>query len=86
MKPHVKIYMKFFGFGEQDVIQCENCKARAVDIHHLVFRSQGGKNEIENLMALCRTCHNQAHDSSEFNNGLKNHHLRIIKLWKSYPH
>ena len=57
MKHHVKIYMKYFDYGEQDFIPCESCGKKAVDIHHLQFRSQGGDNEMGNLMALCRDCH-----------------------------
>lgn len=62
MKPHVKNYMKHHGFGEQDIIYCENCGRIAVDIHHIVFRSQGGTDDASNLIALCRECHNLAHD------------------------
>ena len=78
MQPHVKIYMQHFGYGEQDVISCENCGRRAVDIHHLVFRSHGGGNDIENLMALCRDCHDEAHENRVFNKRLKKKHLIYI--------
>ena len=73
MQKHVKVYMDYFGYGEQDVILCENCGQRASDVHHLVFRSHGGGNEIENLCAVCRTCHDSAHDLPEFN-------LRLMKI------
>lgn len=38
---------------------CEapRCCRRAVDVHHLVKRSQGGTNDLTNLAALCRPCH-----------------------------
>ena len=29
--------------------------------HHIVFRSQGGSDIPENLISLCRGCHNNAH-------------------------
>ena len=67
--------MDHFGYGEQDFIPCENCCSKSVDIHHLKFKSLGGKDEIENLIALCRTCHEKAH-----NNGAYNRHLIIIHL------
>lgn len=70
--------MKHFDFGETDFIPCENCLAKAVDIHHLVFRSHGGKNNIENLIALCRNCHNRAHDDGGFNEYLKIIHLKNL--------
>jgi len=61
VKKHVKIYCDYFGHGEQSFIACEVCGSVAVDIHHIVYRSQLGKNNIENLMALCRDHHNAAH-------------------------
>ena len=61
MQKHTKIYMQFFGYGEQDIILCERCHRQATDIHHIIYRSQGGGDNIENLIALCRICHEQAH-------------------------
>jgi len=59
---HGKIYAKHFGYGEQDIALCENCqKEIASDIHHIRFKSRGGEDSIENLMALCRKCHKKAH-------------------------
>ncbi len=77
---HVKIYINCFEYGEQDVILCENCGKVAVDIHHLIFRSQGGKNNIENLMALCRKCHQMAHADRKMNGRLKQVHLKYLKI------
>ncbi len=37
--------------------RCEYCGKKAVDPHHIVPRSQNGSNEKENLIALCRKCH-----------------------------
>ena len=71
MQKHTKLYMDFFKYGEQDIILCEYCHSRAVDIHHVIFRSQGGKDEISNLVALCRKCHESAHSDKAFNNELK---------------
>jgi len=61
MKAHTKIYMKHFGYGEQDVILCEACSRQAVDIHHIKYKSRGGTDDISNLIALCRRCHDLAH-------------------------
>jgi len=62
MKKHVKLYMEHFGYGEQDFIPCELCQSPANDIHHGQYKSRGGKDEIKNLMALCRRHHDQAHE------------------------
>ena len=61
MRKHVKIYMKHFGYGEQDVIMCELGDGVAADIHHILFKSQGGTDEIGNLIALSRDKHDIAH-------------------------
>ncbi len=66
MKKHTKTYLDYFGYGEQDVIQCEVCPKVAVDIHHIMPKGMGGKNSgverIENYIALCRDCHDKAHE------------------------
>jgi 5-methylcytosine-specific restriction endonuclease McrA len=52
--------MDYFDYGEQDVILCEACHRPAVNVHHIQGRGEG-KDVIENLMALCRKCHDKAH-------------------------
>lgn len=71
VKRHVKIYMDYFGYGEQDCMLCEVCAVRATDIHHIKFRSQGGTDDITNLIALCRPCHDRAHNDRAFNQSLQ---------------
>jgi 5-methylcytosine-specific restriction endonuclease McrA len=67
MQRHTLIYLKHFGYCEQDRILCEVCKKLAVDIHHVIPRSKFGKktkhlqDDISNLIALCRECHEKAH-------------------------
>ena len=53
--------MKHYKYGEQDIILCEKCGGVAVDIHHIKLKSQGGTDDVENLIALCRPCHNIEH-------------------------
>jgi 5-methylcytosine-specific restriction endonuclease McrA len=76
MIKYKKIYCKHYGYGEQDRIMCEYCFSvgmynDGVDLHHILFKSRGGKDNIENLICLCRACHNLAHESKIFNNKLK---------------
>lgn len=70
--------MKHFGYGEQDWIRCEVCSRTAVDIHHIIFRSHGGTDRIENVMALCRDCHNKAHDGILVRAYLQDIHNKFI--------
>ena len=60
MKKHTAIYLNTFGYDTSDFIPCEVCNEKAVDIHHINARGMGGSKEadkIENLQALCRSCH-----------------------------
>ena len=78
MQAHKKIYVEYFRYGEQDMIPCEVCGRMCVDVHHLVFRSHGGGNEIENLMGLCRDHHDMCHDFPAFNEKCKEIHLKFL--------
>ena len=64
-------YLKHYGYGLQDLVCCKVCGQEAHDIHHIKYRSQGGTDDIKNLVALCRTCHEKAHKDNEFNERLK---------------
>jgi 5-methylcytosine-specific restriction endonuclease McrA len=74
MKKHTKIYFEHYGYDISDFIPCEICGAKAVDIHHIDARGMGGSNKdnINNLMALCRECHLYYGDKKEFKDYLKN--------------
>lgn len=82
MKKHIRIYLKYFGFGEQDIIICENCTSIATDVHHLSKKGMGGsktKDYIENLMGLCRRCHTDAHAYKISQKQLTEIHLTKLK-------
>lgn len=53
--------MDFFGYSIGDYIPSEISGLPATEIHHVTYRSQGGKDEITNLIALTREEHEQAH-------------------------
>lgn len=50
----------------RDNYTCQCCKGKHKDskleVHHIVFRSQGGSNEESNLITLCHTCHKNLHN------------------------
>ena len=80
MKNHTKIYIKEMNYHETDWIPCEMCGQTAVDVHHIEARGMGGskdKDIIENLMALCRSCHNR-YEGNKSDKAM----LRIVHLVK----
>ena len=50
---------------DRDSHTCRHCKGKSRDssleVHHIVFRSNGGSDEAENLITLCKTCHDKVH-------------------------
>lgn len=50
----------------RDNYTCQCCKGKHKDpkleIHHVVFRRDGGSDNAENLVTLCHTCHKKLHD------------------------
>ena len=53
---------------DRDSHICQHCKGKTKDsrleVHHIVFRSNGGSDESENLMTLCKTCHDKVHSGA----------------------
>lgn len=58
----------------RDNYTCQYCKGKHKDskleVHHIIFRSQGGSDEGSNLVVLCHTCHKDLH-SGKINPKLK---------------
>lgn len=78
MKKHTLIYMNFFDYVIDDFIPCEICGSKAVDIHHIEPKGLGGsknKDFIDNLVALCRHCHNRCHSEKAFTSVARNAHM-----------
>jgi len=73
MKKHKQIYMEFFSLSPEERVPCEWCnKAPAADVHHIDRRGMGGdqtgeKDRIENLLGVCRTCHDELDTKPEDN-------------------
>jgi len=41
---------------------CRHCKFRgSLHVHHIIFRSEGGPDELWNLITLCTWCHDAVH-------------------------
>jgi 5-methylcytosine-specific restriction endonuclease McrA len=80
MVNHKKVYITFFNLDTSDHILCTSCGQPAVDIHHIHPRGMGGssKDYIENLAALCRSCHDKAESSAYFNKQVKVKHLQKV--------
>jgi 5-methylcytosine-specific restriction endonuclease McrA len=65
MKPYIKLYLDHYNL-HGEYIPCVVCGATSVDIHHISPKGMGGragKDVIDNLIALCRLCHEKAHSS-----------------------
>lgn len=53
---------------KRDGWQCRNprCKRRNnLHVHHIIFRSQRGKDTSSNLVTICHNCHDQIHTPAE---------------------
>ena len=83
----------------RDNYTCQKCKGKSKDsrleVHHIVFRSQGGPDIVINLITLCKTCHQALHNG-EFTIKPNAEHLRSLApatqmnvirsvLFKRYP-
>lgn len=82
MKKHVKVYLDHFGYTGDEFIPCEVCGMRAVDIHHIDCRGMGGskkKDTIDNLMALCRSCHIDFGDNKRHMDMLVTTHSNLLR-------
>ena len=99
-------YQQGFNYGyssrrkavlHRDNYTCQCCgkKNCRLEVHHIVFRSNGGTNDEENLITLCKDCHKGVHKGTiildklpKKNKGLKHTtHMSIIRsrLLKKYP-
>jgi 5-methylcytosine-specific restriction endonuclease McrA len=54
-----KLLARSGGYCEARV--SKHCTTVGTDPHHIVRRSQGGKNGLDNLVWTCRACHDEIH-------------------------
>ncbi len=47
----------------RDGYTCQQCEKQGIrlEAHHIVFREQGGKDTLTNLLTLCESCHRAVH-------------------------
>ena len=62
----------------RDNYTCQNCgeKTGKLEVHHILFRSKGGSNRMDNLVVLCQDCHKKIHTGK----------LKLNKKVKSFKH
>ncbi len=77
MQKYTKIYLDYFKLKPGEFVACEICGTQATEIHHIHNRSHRKDllNDINNLMAICRTCHIKYGD-------IKKHKPLLIKIHK----
>lgn len=48
---------------DRDNYTCQYCGAKntRLEVHHVVFKSQGGSDDLDNLVTLCESCHHNLH-------------------------
>lgn len=45
---------------------CRSCGVTGVHVHHIYYRSEGGTNDLLNLLLLCNKCHDIVHSNKRF--------------------
>ena len=62
---------KLYGFENakayvltRDNYTCQCCKTKkgTLHVHHIIYRSNGGSDDIDNLITLCEDCHKKLHE------------------------
>jgi 5-methylcytosine-specific restriction endonuclease McrA len=44
---------------------CQECGGKGIHLHHVCFRSQGGRGVFTNALLLCNNCHKNIHLDNE---------------------
>jgi hypothetical protein len=64
---------------------CRRFKPIQLQVHHIVLKSEGGEDELDNAIALCLTCHTDVHTKAPFTRRftveeLKAHRENVYRL------
>lgn len=58
---------------DRDGYKCHICKTKKhgikLEVHHIIFRSNGGSDDESNLITLCHDCHVSLHEYARTHNG-----------------
>lgn len=79
-----------YGFGNakaaclnRDDYTCQYCKTKkgTLHVHHIVYRSNGGADTLDNLITLCKECHKKLHkgELQTFEKKLKGEKKGLLK-------
>lgn len=74
--------MDAMGYDVTDFMPCECCGVKAVDTHHIKARGVGSSKKrdvIENLMGLCRECHENLGDRTYLRKELYDTHRAFLE-------
>ena len=78
---HKDLYKKAFGYTQGDFVACEICGKTSTEVHHIEARGMGGTTKpdfIENLMGVCRDCHDEYGDKKQWKSMLyRTHRMRM---------
>jgi len=64
---------------DSGMCQKPGCRASGTEVHHKIFRSQGGLDTMENLVLLCQEHHMEAHENQEVRHFWENWKPKIYK-------
>ena len=84
MQTYTKVYLEKLDLDTTDFICCEVCESKATEIHHILARSKykEHQNDIENLMAICRKCHQEYGDQVYLMEALLKIHQKRLDIAK----
>jgi len=50
---------------ERDQGMCQQCLGQGEELHHVMFKSRGGRGVLTNALTLCSSCHRKVHMDAE---------------------